>query len=103
MDEINKLCGRYGDEFNWGIVSQNNDFVSELEMETDISQYNIVIAVARSYSNDDVLFFFDNTLYRIYHLTYSKCNAKGFPKYEEFYSTKEVAIYLEKQFINQYL
>ena len=60
--ELSHLCDKYGDDFDWGIVPEENGFVRELEKETDISQYNEVKAIARSYSCDDVLFLFDNRL-----------------------------------------
>jgi len=103
IDEINKLCDKYGEDFNWSIVPMDNNFVRELQIETDLSQYSEVTAIARSESSDDVLFLFDNSIYRIYHLTYSKCNAKGFPKYKEFFDTKEVVAYIDKQYICEYL
>ena len=78
--EISQLCDKYGGDFNWGIVPEKNGFVSELRKETDISQYSEAVAIARSYSCDDVLFLLDNSIFRIYHLTYSTNNVNGFPK-----------------------
>ena len=98
INEINKLSEKYGDEFNWGTVPENNTFVRELLDETNISDYCSIEAIAHSYSNDDVLFLFNNMVYRIYHLTYSKHNIEGFPKYVEFTDGKAVIGYLEKQF-----
>lgn len=97
INEINKLSEKYGDEFNWGIIPENNTFVRKLLDETNISDYCSIEAIARSYSNDDVLFLFNNKVYRIYHLTYSKQNIEGFPKYVEFTDGKAVIEYLEKQ------
>ena len=68
INEISRLCNKYGEDFNWGIIPEVNGFVRELEKETDISQYSDVKAIARSYSCDDVLFMLDNNIYRIYHL-----------------------------------
>lgn len=101
--ELSHLCDKYGDDFDWGIVPEENGFVRELEKETDISQYNEVKAIARSYSCDDVLFLFDNHLYRIYHLTYSNHNGVGFPRYKEFVDAKKVLAYIENQFVEEYL
>ena len=101
--EINKLCVKYGDDFNWGAVIGKNGFVRELQKETDISQYCEVKAVARSYSNDDVLFLLDNKIYRVYHLTYSKQHTVGFPKYTEFLDGEAAVAYIEKQFVEEYL
>ena len=100
---LNRLCDKYGDEFNWGIVPQENGFVKELKIETDISQFVEVKAIARSYSCDDVLFVFDNSVYRVYHLTYSSHNENGFPKFEEFIDAKSAIDYIEKQFIEVYI
>ena len=100
--EINKLCDKYGADFNWGMVPKENGFVSELRRETDISPYNEVIAIARSYSCDEVLFLLDNSIYRIYHLTYSTNHAKGFPRYIEFFDSQNVIEHIEKKYIEEY-
>lgn len=102
VSSINRLCDKYGEDFTWGIVPKENRFVSELKKETDISQCVEVKAVARSYSCDEVLFLFDNKIYRIYHLTYSANNITGFPKYTEFLDECAVVEYIEKQFIKGY-
>ncbi len=103
ISEISRLGDKYGEEFNWGIVPQENGFVRELKKETDVSQYDEVKAVARSYSCDEVLFLFDSNIYRIYHLTYSIHNENGFPRYMEFSDAKKVVDYIEHQFIEEYL
>lgn len=103
INEISRLCNKYGEDFNWGIIPEVNGFVRELEKETDISQYSDVKAIARSYSCDDVLFMLDNNVYRIYHLTYSTHNENGFPRFMEFVDTSRVIAYIEKQFIEEYL
>ena len=100
--EIGRLSNKYGENFNWGFVAENNGFVKELEKETDISQYRNVKAIARCYSCDDVLFMLDH-LYRIYHLTYSIHNENGFPKYKEFAEASKVISYMEKYFIEEYI
>jgi len=103
ISEINRLCDKYGADFNWGIVAKENRFAVELKRETDISRDNEVIAIARSYSCDEVLFLFDNSIYRIYHLTYSTNNVNGFPKYIEFLNGQKVIEYIEKKYIEEYL
>ena len=103
IGEINHLFDKYGEDFNWGIVPEENKFVVELKSETDISRYNKVIAIARSYSCDEVLFFFDDGIYRIYHLTYSTRNANGYPRYIEFSEGHKVIEYIEKKYIEEYL
>ncbi len=102
LSGLNHLCNKYGDDFNWGIVPQENGFVRELKKETNIYQFIEAKAIARSYSCDDVLFVFDNSVYRVYHLTYSSQNENGFPKYKEFVDAKAVVDYIEKQFIEGY-
>lgn len=66
--DINKKIYQFSDK----------DFVEELKKEIgngDILFKNAVWAVARSYSNDDVLYLVGSKdgidVYRIYHLTYS--------------------------------
>ncbi len=103
ISEISYLCDKYGDDFDWGIVPLENRFVDELKRETDISRYNEVVAIARSYSCDEVLFLFDNNIYRIYHLTYSTNNENGFPRYTEFFDGKKVIEYIERKYIEEYL
>ena len=103
ISEISRLYDKYGEEFNWGIVPQENGFVRELSKETNVSQYEEVRAVARSYACDEVLFLFDNNIYRIYHLTYSTNNLNGFPRYKEFLDAEKVVEYIENQFIEEYL
>lgn len=103
ISEISRLCDKYGEEFNWGIVPQENGFVRVLSKETNVSQYEEVQAVARSYACDEVLFLFDNNIYRIYHLTYSMNNLNGFPRYKEFLDAEKVVEYIENQFIEEYL
>lgn len=103
ISEIIRLSDKYGEEFNWGIVPKENGFVEALKKEVDISQYDDVKAIARSYSCDDVLFLLDNNIYRIYHLTYSMKNINGFPRYIEFFDVKKVVDYIENQFIEEYL
>ena len=86
-EAIKELEEKYGEDFNWGIISDSkNYFVNELKSELsndDVVKNADVIALARSYSNDDVLFLIENNakkVYRIYHLTYSKCKCQGLPK-----------------------
>lgn len=58
ISEIIRLSDKYGEEFNWGIVPKENGFVEALKKEVDISQYDDVKAIARSYSCDDGIFKF---------------------------------------------
>ncbi|PWT28910.1 hypothetical protein [Butyrivibrio fibrisolvens] len=99
ISEINKLEEKYGEEFNWGTEFNPECFEAELKRETTITPFKSVKTIARSYSNDDVLFVLDDEIYRIYHLTYSGGN----PRYQEFADGQAVVDYIEKQFINEYM
>lgn len=100
---------KYGDEFNWGMLPfTDKHFVEELKREIgDDNQIfdNDIWAVARSYSSDDTLYLLGNEkgTYRIYHLTYSKNNTAGFPKFVELTNIEEVKCFLEKQFVEEYM
>ena len=101
-----ELDEKYGEEFTWGMIPfDNRTFVSELKKEIgeNAPLYNEPIyAVAKSYANDDVLYwvgsYMNADIYRIYHLTYSKKNAEGFPKYKEFAGILAVKGYIESEF-----
>ncbi len=99
ISEINKLEEKYGEEFNWGTALNPEYFEAELKRETTIAPFKSVKTIARSCSNDDVLFVLDDEVYRIYHLTYSG----GKPRYQEFNDVQTVVDYIEKQFINEYM
>ncbi|SDB56521.1 hypothetical protein [Butyrivibrio sp. INlla16] len=97
--EINMLEEKYGDDFNWGTDFNCDFFQKQLARESDLTPYKKVKALAKCYSNDDVLFLLDNKSYRIYHLTYSS----GEPRYIEFQNGKDVIEYIEKQYIDEYM
>ena len=99
ITEINKLGVKYGEEFNWGMEMNSEFFEKELSKELVISPQANIKAVARSYSDDDVLFLMDGSLYRIYHLTFSG----GTPRFTEFADGKAAVEYIEKQFVEEYL
>ena len=94
VSEIRKLEEQYGEEFNWGTELKNEFFENELKKEAVLASNSNVKAIARSYSNDDVLFLLDDKVYRMYHLTYSG----GMPKYQEFIDGKAAVDYIEKDF-----
>lgn len=94
VNEIRKLEEKYGEDFNWGTELKNEFFENELKKEADLATNSSVKAIARSYSNDDVLFVLDDKVYRIYHLTYSGGN----PRYKEFIDGKAAVDYIEKDF-----
>ena len=99
---INSLSVKYGEGFSWGVITDGSSFVNELRKETDMSLYTDIKAIARSYSNDDVLFILDNTTYRIYHLTYSSDRQNGFPKFIGFSDGAEAVSYIEKQYVEEH-
>ena len=98
ISAIKHLEEKYGEEFNWGTELKNEFFEAELKKETALLPYTYAKALARSYSNDDVLFGLDDEVYRIYHLTYSG----GKPGYQEFIDGEAVVEYIEKQFVEEY-
>ena len=93
-NEIRRLEEKYGEEFNWGTELKNEFFENELKKEAVLASSSNAKAIARSYSNDDVLFVLDDKVYRIYHLTYSG----GKPRYQEFIDGKAAVDYIEKDF-----
>lgn len=71
---------------------QGGNFVKELHSELTESHplYCIeAMAYAKSESSDDVLFSLDNGKCAIVHLTYSRQNIEGFPKFTKFESIEE--------------
>ena len=72
------LFDKYGEDLNWHMVP--------------LSQ-----------SNDDVLYVTGGEqggdTYYIFHLTYSKQNLEGFPKYEKFADIYAVKEFIEQAFI----
>ena len=99
---INSLHEKYGEEFNWGTLTNESTFVNELRKETDISLYTDIRAIARCYSNDDVLFMLNSNIYRIYHLTYSTVRQNVYPKFIEFSDVIDAFNYIEKQYVEEY-
>ena len=102
-----ELIEKYGVDFNWRMIPfSDKHFVEELKKEIgndDTLFKNAVWAVARSYSNDDVLYLVGSKdgidVYRIYHLTYSSTNR--FPCYQEFVGIENVRDYIEKQYMEE--
>jgi len=106
LDELlNELIEKYGDDFSWGITNDNY-FLDELNVELSVDHplHNKASkAVARCYSNDDVLFLLDDHSYAIIHLTYSKMNINGYPCYRCFPNATSVIEYIEKGYIAEFL
>ena len=97
--DFDRLEEKYGDDFNWGTDLNCDFFQNQLTREADLTPYQEVKALAKCYSNDDVLFLLNNKVYRIYHLTYSN----GEARYIEFQNRKDVIEYIEKQYVDEYL
>lgn len=107
------LYDKYGEDFNWymlPLTQADGMFVTELKNEIgeDHFLYNKRIwAVAKCESNDDVLYVTKNGLggdvYYIFHLTYSKHNSDGFPRYERFADIFAVKEFLEQSYVKDYL
>ena len=89
VSEIRKLEEKYGEDFNWGTELKSESFENELKKEAVLAPNLSVKAIARSYSNDDVLYVLGDKVYRIYHLTYSG----GKPRYKEFIDGKAAVDY----------
>lgn len=105
------LYDKYGDDFNWHMLPfSNKSFVEELKREIGKEHFlysEQIYAVAKCDSNDDVLFVAGNDggkdIYYIFHLTYSKSNLPGFPKYKKFIGIEEVNSYIEQLYIVEFL
>ncbi len=64
-------------------------------------------AVAKCEANDDVLYVTGNgkgaDIYYIFHLTYSRHNSDGFPRYEELKDVYAVKEFIERTYIKNYM
>jgi len=83
------------------VLDYDSTFVNELKHELGIKFANSSISsIAKCESNDDVLFLFES-VYRIYHLTYSNnsCNLS----YIEFIDLNSAMKYIEKDYTENYL
>ena len=107
IEEIfSDLYDKYGADFNWYIIpltQADGVFVTELKNEIGEDHFlydKKIWAVAKCESNDDVLYVTDNgrtaDIYYIFHLTYSKHNSDGFPRYEELKDVYAVKAFIEK-------
>ncbi len=107
------LYDKYGEGFNWYMVplsQSNGTFVEELKKEIGKDHFlyhKKIWAVAKCESNDDVLYVTGSgagtDAYYIFHLTYSKQNQNGFPKYEEFVDIYAVKEFIEQSYIENYM
>lgn len=107
------LYDKYGEDFNWcmlPLTQADGMFVTELKNEIGEDHFlydKRIWAVAKCESNDDVLYVTDNgrnaDIYYIFHLTYSKHNSDGFPRYEELKDVYAVKEFLEQSYVKDYL
>ncbi len=101
------LYKKYGNQFNWRPISFSDQFfINELNLELTSNHPlygKIKWAVARSISNDDVLFLDENNKWYIIHLTYSKSNSLGYPKFKEFLDLDNVMQFIEEEYELDYL
>ena len=100
------LYDKYGEDFNWymlPLTQADGMFVTELKNEIGEDHFlydKRIWAAAKCESNDDVLDVIDNgrnaDSYYIFHLTYSKHNPAGFPRYEELKDVYAVKAFIEQ-------
>ena len=103
------LYDKYGKNFNWYMIpftQADGAFVAELNKEIGQDHFlygKKIRAAAKCESNDDVLYVTDNgrnaDIYYIFHLTYSKYNSDGFPRYEELKDVYAVKAFIEQSII----
>jgi PhoPQ-activated pathogenicity-related protein len=105
---LGNLIEKYGDEFTWGFIpftqARNHDsFLTELRAELTethpLCNRKISRAVAKCYANDDVLFLSEDERYYIVHLTYTKTNSSGFPRYIDFLDLESAMKHIEEQYL----
>lgn len=83
---------------DWIIIEDGSSLEVELQRELNKEHFlygRYFKTIAKCEYNDDVLFYMDNSRYVIVHLTYSRNNIEGFPKYKVFNEFKEVIDYYE--------
>lgn len=94
-----ELAKTYGEDFSWFIVKPDSSFVSEAyrEIAADHPLFGMKLTcLAKCEANDDALFYTEHGQFVIIHLTYSKTNAAGFPRYQLFDTHLELKQYLEQ-------
>ena len=104
---LGNMIEKYGeDEFTWGFVppAQSEgplvrELYSELSETHPLRNHNIRLALAKCYANDDVLFLGEDGAYYIVHLTYSKTNSLGYPRYLEFLNLEAAMTHIEEQYL----
>ena len=108
-EAFHDLSDKYGVAFHWRTLPPADTyFVKELKRDLGSAHpifSKSVHAIARSDSNDDVLYRFGDdsgkVVYRVYHLTYSGKNPDGYPRYKEFADIQAVKAYIEEQLVHE--
>ncbi len=102
----------YGDKFNWWAPPETERFINELITELGADDPFVlnrrVTLEAKCESRDDMLFCSagadGSELWRIYHLTWSRCREKeGFPRRKDFPDRKAALEYIRDRFEEEYL
>lgn len=99
------LIQQYGDNFNWYILPIENTFDAELKKEIQKDHFLFgkeAYAIAKCDANDDVLYVMHMDgvdTFCIVHLTFSKQNEIGFPKYKMFENIVAVISYIEASIV----
>lgn len=102
---IRELEEKYGEDFNWSVISASNKFFVE-EAGKEIKNGHFLYgkrlySIAKCDSNDDVLFITEklqDNLYIILHLTYHTNGDTVYPKCVVFKKLDEIRGYIEKQY-----
>ena len=87
IEEIfSDLYDKYGEDFNWYMIPLTQaDGVFVTELKNEIGEDHFLYDNGR---NQDI--------YYIFHLTYSKHNPDGFPRYEELKDVYAVKAFIEQ-------
>lgn len=102
-EAFGNLCDKYGENFNWSSIGLSNQYFVEAakkEIKPGHPLYGqTMYSVAKSESNDDVIFVIENERYVIIHLTYCKDGEVRYPTFLEFHNLIEVISYIEKKYV----
>lgn len=98
-----RLKEKYGDDFNWSDIRGKEEFFLN-ELYSELRENHPLhgkaqAALAKCDSKDDVLFLLRNNSYAIVHLTYSKNNVGGFPRYQEFSDLQSAMLHMENEYL----
>lgn len=97
---FSELEAKYGEDFCWlRIDPEQNNFVTEAyrEIKEGHPLHGMQLTcLAKCESNDDVLYLTEYEQFVVIHLTYSRNNASGFPRYKILDTHHDLKIYLEQ-------